>query len=117
MRTVLKAYERQDTQMFRQLVAPDARMRIESPCEGPGDFVGAEGVTERFARSTDLLAPGTTVRINDVQASDSHAAVLFEVHDGQTMGSPARRVALYRLSRGRIKEIRVHQEPSRTLNA
>jgi ketosteroid isomerase-like protein len=114
---VLKAFESHDSAAFRQLVAADARMRIESPCEGPGDFVGAEAVTQRFARSTDLLAPGTTVSIKDVLASDSHAAVLFEVDDGRSDGSPARRVAVYRMSRGRITEIRVHQEPSRTLNA
>lgn len=45
------------------------------------------------------------------------AAVLFEVRDRGTRGSCAQRVAVYRLSRGRITEIRVHQEPSGALNA
>ncbi len=117
VRTVLEAFQRQDTETLRQLVAPDAHLHIAEPCEGPGDFVGADGVTERFARSPELLGPDATVHINDVLASDSHAAVLFEVRDLGTIGSRAQRVAVYRLARGRIKEIRVHQEPSGALNA
>ncbi|MDQ3554623.1 MAG: nuclear transport factor 2 family protein [Chloroflexota bacterium] len=117
VRTVLEAFRQDDTDTLRQFVAPDARLHVAEPCEGPGDFLGAQGVTERFARSAELLGPDATIHINDVLASDSHAAVLFEVRDRGTMGSCARRVAVYRLSRGRIMEIRVHQEPSGALNA
>jgi len=73
---------------------------------GPGDLLGAQGVAERFARSSELLGPDAMVHITDVLASDSRAAVLFEVRDRGTRGSCAQRVAVYRLSRGRITEIR-----------
>ncbi|MDQ3493423.1 MAG: nuclear transport factor 2 family protein [Chloroflexota bacterium] len=117
VRTVLDAFERRDSETLRQLVAPDARLHIAEPCEGPGDFVGAERVAQRFALSSELLGADATVHINDVLASDSHAAVLFEVRDRGTRGSCAQRVAVYRLAGGRIKEIRVHQEPGGALNA
>ncbi len=117
VRTVLEAFQHDDADMLRQLVAADARLHIAEPCEGPGDSLGAQGVAERFARSSELLGPDATVHITDVLASDSRAAVLFEVRDRGTRGSCARRVAVYRLSQGRITEIRVHQEPSGALNA
>lgn len=117
VRSVLDAYGRQDTELLRRLVAPDAQLHIAEPCEGPGRFVGADSVAERFARAPELLGTDATIHINDVLASDSHAAVLFEVRDRDSRGSISQRVALYRLSRGRIKEIRVHQEPSGALNA
>jgi len=117
VRKVLEAFHQDDADTLRQLVAPDARLHIAEPCEGPGDFLGATGVTERFARSAELLGTDTTIHIEDVLASDSHATVLFEVRDRGARGSCAQRVAVYRLSEGRINEIRVHQEPSGAPNA
>jgi len=117
VRKVLEAFQQDDADTLRQFVAADARLHIAEPCEGPGDFLGATGVTERFARSAESLGTDTTIHIEDVLASDSHAAVLFEVRDRGARGSCAQRVAVYRLSEGRITEIRVHQEPSGAPNA
>jgi limonene-1,2-epoxide hydrolase len=117
VRKVLEAFQQDDADTLRQLVAADARLHIAEPCEGPGDFLGAPDVAERFARSAELLGPDAKIHIDDVLASDSHAAVLFEVQDRGARGSCAQRVAVYRLSEGRMTEIRVHQEPSGAPNA
>jgi len=85
--------------------------------KGRATFLVLRAWRSASPRSSELLGPDATVHITDVLASDSRAAVLFEVRDRGTRGSCAQRVAVYRLSRGRITEIRVHQEPSGALNA
>ena len=81
---VLEAYSRRKPEEVRRLFSPSARIHVEPPCEGAGDYDGLDGALEWLGRVEREKGPNIRMTVHDLLASPDHVVVLYDVHGGDS---------------------------------
>ncbi|MFN2591107.1 MAG: nuclear transport factor 2 family protein [Actinomycetota bacterium] len=106
------AFETQDMESARSILAEDAVLHSYGPPEVAGYVRGGlDDLLAWYSRKRRAEGPGFEYDIEEILGGDRFGVALLRLSSGQSERVTWRQVAVYRIENDRIGEIWLHEEP------